>query len=48
VPAFAVRLALRDLADELLGSKRVVPRFAEAHGYTFAYPRLEGALVAEI
>ncbi|HEX5065753.1 MAG TPA: TIGR01777 family oxidoreductase [Myxococcota bacterium] len=48
VPAFAVRAALRDLAGELLGSKRVVPRFAETHGYAFAYPQLEAALAAEV
>jgi uncharacterized protein (TIGR01777 family) len=48
VPAFAVRAALRDLADELLGSKRVVPRFAQERGYAFAYPELDAALAAEI
>ena len=48
VPAFAVRAALRDLAGELLGSKRVVPRVAQERGFAFAYPSVETALAAEI
>jgi len=48
VPAFALRLALGDLAQELLGSRRVLPRKAEAAGFRFAYPELEGALAAEL
>jgi uncharacterized protein (TIGR01777 family) len=48
VPAFAVRLALRDLAGELLGSRRVVPARAAALGYRFAHPELASALSAEL
>jgi hypothetical protein len=48
VPAFAVRLALRDLAGELLGSRRVVPARATALGYRFAHPDLPSALAAEL
>jgi len=48
VPAFALRLALGDLAEELLGSRRVVPRKAQAAGFRFAYPELEQALAAEL
>ena len=44
VPAFAVRLALRELSGELLGSSRVVPRAALARGFRFAYPELGPAL----
>ena len=44
VPAFAVRLALGELAGELLGSRRVVPRAALARGFRFAYPEIRPAL----
>ena len=44
-PAFAMRLLLRGMADEmLLGSQRVNPRIATDSGYTFAHPTLQGAL----
>lgn len=46
VPAFALRLALRELAGELLWSRRVVPRAALAAGYRFAHPELAPALAA--
>jgi hypothetical protein len=48
VPAFALRLALRDLAGELLGSRRVVPARASALGYRFVHPDLASALAAEL
>jgi uncharacterized protein (TIGR01777 family) len=48
LPAFAVRLALRDLASELLGSRRVVPARAAALGYHFAHPDLASTLSAEL
>jgi uncharacterized protein len=44
VPAFALRLALRGLADELLESKRVVPAAATEHGFGFKFSELEPAL----
>jgi uncharacterized protein (TIGR01777 family) len=44
VPAFALRLVLRGLADELLESKRVLPAAALDYGYGFKYPELEPAL----
>lgn len=45
VPAFALRLALGRLADEvLLGGQRVVPKKAEETGYQFLYPTLAEAL----
>lgn len=43
-PAFAIRLALGDLAGELLGSRRCVPRKAQAMGFDFLHPTLESAL----
>jgi hypothetical protein len=44
-PAFLIRLALGQMADELLlASARVAPRKLEAAGYTFRYPDLETAL----
>ena len=46
-PAFAMRLLLRGMADEmLLGSQRVNPRVATDSGYTFAHPNLAGALAS--
>ena len=44
-PAFALRLALGEMADEaLLGGQRVLPAAALANGFTFRHPHLEGAL----
>jgi uncharacterized protein (TIGR01777 family) len=45
MPAFAARLALGEMADELLlASQRVVPRRLEETAYAFRFPRLEGAM----
>jgi hypothetical protein len=45
MPAFAARLALGPMADELLlASAQVVPRRLEETGYAFRYPALEPAL----
>lgn len=47
VPALPLRLALGDLADELLlGGQHVVPRRAEAAGFGFAHRTLDEALDA--
>jgi uncharacterized protein (TIGR01777 family) len=47
LPAAPLRLALGDFADELLlGGQRVIPTAAVASGFAFAYPDMEGALVA--
>jgi uncharacterized protein (TIGR01777 family) len=44
-PSFALRLALGEMADELLlAGARVVPEKLLASGYPFRYPELEGAL----
>ena len=46
-PAFALRLLLRGMADEmLLGGQRVIPRVATEMGYVFRHPTLAGALAA--
>lgn len=46
-PAFALKLLLRSMAEEmLLNSQRVVPRVATEMGYDFAYPTLSGALAS--
>jgi uncharacterized protein (TIGR01777 family) len=46
-PAFALRIALGEMADALLLSgQRVLPAQAEAHGFRFEYPMLEPALRA--
>lgn len=46
-PAFALRLALGEMADGLvLGGQRVVPAKAQALGFTFRYATLEAGLRA--
>lgn len=44
VPGFALRLPLRDFAEDLLGGQRVVPGRLTAAGFTFADPEFETAL----
>jgi uncharacterized protein (TIGR01777 family) len=45
LPGFAARLALGEMADELLlASTRVEPAKLAASGYAFRHPELEGAL----
>ena len=47
-PAFALRLAFGQMGEEvLLAGQRVVPRRAEAEGFAFAHPSIEGALAHE-
>lgn len=48
VPGLAIRAALGELATELLGSRRVVPRRAEAAGFAFQHEELPSALQAEL
>jgi NAD dependent epimerase/dehydratase family enzyme len=49
VPAFALRLALGQMADEaLLASARVIPAKLLSAGFKFAYPTLDGALAAAL
>jgi uncharacterized protein len=43
-PGFAVRLALGEFAQELLGGQRVVPERLGGSGYAFRYSGLEAAL----
>jgi hypothetical protein len=43
-PAFALRLALGEMADMLLEGQRVLPRAAQMRGYRWRYPALEPAL----
>lgn len=46
-PAFALRLLLRGMADEmLLGGQRVIPRVSTEMGYVFQHPTLSGALAS--
>jgi uncharacterized protein (TIGR01777 family) len=46
-PAFALKLALGEMAGELLlSSQKAVPKNALAAGYRFRYPELEGSLKA--
>ena len=43
-PAFALRLALGEVASVVLASQRAIPREALALGYPFRFPDLDGAL----
>ena len=43
-PAAAVRLIQGGFADEVLFSKRVLPKRLNEAGYSFRYPELETAL----
>jgi hypothetical protein len=46
-PAFALRLLLGEMADALvLSGQRAIPQRAQQAGFSFAYPRLDGALQA--
>ena len=45
VPSFALRLAVGEMAEELLlASQRILPARLQSSGYTFRYPELEDAL----
>lgn len=44
VPAFALRLALGELADALLTGQRPVPAHAQELGFTFNFPTIKAAL----
>lgn len=46
VPAFALRLAMGEMAGALLGGARVEPQALEQHGYRFLHGRLDEALHA--
>jgi uncharacterized protein (TIGR01777 family) len=48
VPGFALRAVLGELAQELLGSRRVTPQRAQQRDFRFAHPRIETALEAEL
>jgi uncharacterized protein (TIGR01777 family) len=48
-PAFALRIAFGEMADEmLLGGQRVVPRRAEREGFGFEVPTLDASLVRQV
>lgn len=44
VPAFAMKVALGELSQVMLGDVRVSPRVARENGYRYRYPTLERAL----
>jgi hypothetical protein len=45
-PAFALKLLLGEFSGALLGSQRVLPKMALAHGFQFDHPTLESALTS--
>lgn len=48
VPAFAIRAAVGELAEYVLGGRRVVPSALARTGFTFRLPDLTGALAASL
>ncbi|MET7477886.1 TIGR01777 family oxidoreductase [Streptomyces sp. NPDC005648] len=48
VPASVLRTALGEMAGDVLGSARVVPRRLLESGFTFAFPDIEGAIRAAL
>lgn len=46
VPAFALKLALGEMADMLLTGQQVLPKAAMEHGFEFRYPTVDEALKA--
>lgn len=48
VPAFALRLALGSLSDEMLGSRRCVPKRMLDAGFAFSHREIESALGVEL
>ncbi len=47
-PKLALRLALGEVTDVLVGSQRALPRVAQQTGFQFRYPELVGALAAAL
>ncbi|WP_328722114.1 TIGR01777 family oxidoreductase [Streptomyces sp. NBC_00247] len=47
-PAPALRLALGDFAEDVLGSQRVIPRKLLDSGFTFAFPGVDSAVRAAL
>ncbi|MGZ4640423.1 MAG: TIGR01777 family oxidoreductase [Actinomycetes bacterium] len=47
-PGFALKIPLRDFAEDLLGGQRVAPRRLLDAGFTFAHPSFEPALRAAL
>jgi uncharacterized protein (TIGR01777 family) len=43
-PAFALRLALGEVANVVTSGQRVIPKRAQEMGYAFRFPDLDGAL----
>jgi uncharacterized protein (TIGR01777 family) len=44
MPGFMLKTMFGEMADVMVASQRVLPKAAEAAGYQFRYPELEGAL----
>lgn len=48
VPGFALRIAVGELADATLESKRVLPRVLAKHGFPFAHKTVDEALTSAV
>ncbi|WNG43973.1 TIGR01777 family protein [Archangium minus] len=46
VPSLALKVALGEMSEAVLGGQRVLPRLAQESGYRFQYPEVQGALRA--
>lgn len=47
-PAFALRFFLREFADELLWSRRILPAVATTEGFRFQFPELKESVFANL
>ncbi|MGW1769062.1 TIGR01777 family oxidoreductase [Streptomyces sp. NPDC002073] len=48
VPEFALRLVLGELAQDVLGSQRALPRRLQESGFRFAFPKIDDAIRAAL
>ncbi|MER5685634.1 DUF1731 domain-containing protein, partial [Streptomyces sp. NPDC002205] len=48
VPAPALRIALGDFAEDVLGSQRVLPRRLLESGFSFAFPGIDASIRAAL
>jgi uncharacterized protein len=48
VPAFALRIATGEFAEDILGSQRVLPKRLLGSGFGFAHPAIDGAIRAAL
>lgn len=48
VPAFALKIALGEFSDDVLGSQRVIPTVLDSHNFTWSDPSIDEAIRATL